>query len=199
MGFSFGARLLLLLGFLALGAAIDRWRNGRAATRPREYSWLLGVGALGALFGLCVDQVTSRLSVEYFVLGKGIDPGTRYERDVLVLSLQAGFTGGLAVGGVLLVCNRNALPLRRLLRSCVWPLAGAIALAPVGGLLARAFDPLGLADAIREQEPDPGRRAWFATVWGIHCGIYAGGLVGVIAAGWRLRRSTAREVGQLAE
>lgn len=190
MSLSFEARLVALLAFLALAAAVDVWRRGRGATRPREYAWLLGVGLLGALFGAAVDQVTSRLSPEYFVHGKGLDP-THLGREVLALSLQAGFAGGLAVGGVLLVCNRAAIPLARLLRSCAWPLGGAVVLAPVGGLLARAFDPLGLASELRGVVDDPARQAWFVTVWGIHCGVYAGGLLGTIAAAWRLRAAPA--------
>lgn len=185
----------MLLGFLLVSGAIDRWRFGPAARRPREYGWLLLAGGLGALFGLAVDQATSRLSPDYFVYGKGLDPGPGFARDVLLLSLQAGLAGGLCAGGVLLLVNQPApargpvLPVGGLLRAAAWIVALALLAAPLGAAAARAWDPLDLRHELRGVLDDPDRQTAFVTVWGLHAGVYAGALVGLVIAAVRVRRA----------
>lgn len=190
---SFAARLLLLLAFLLVSGLVDRLRHGREARRPREYAWLLMVGGLGALFGLAVDQVTSRLSPEYFTVGKGLDPGPGFAQAVLLLSLQAGLVGGLVVGGALLLCaqpraDRPGLPLGDLLRAALRVPLCAVVAAPVGAALARAWDPLGLEAELHGLVDDPQRRARFVLVWGAHAGVYAGALLGTVWSGLRVAR-----------
>ncbi|MCO5170180.1 MAG: hypothetical protein M9894_27920 [Planctomycetes bacterium] len=192
----FGARLALLLGLMALGAGLDRWRHGPAARRPGEYAFLLVAGAVGAAFGLACDQVTSRLSPDYFVEGKGLAPGPGFGRAVVVLSLQAGFTAGVVLGAALLLANqprpgRPALPLARLLRRAAWPLGGALALAPLGALLLGRLDPLDLRGQVGFLPP--ARVDALVRVWGAHAGLYAGALLGLAAAALDVRRARVTE------
>lgn len=191
MDVPFGLRLLALLGLLAVGAAVDVARHGKAATRPREYATLLLAGAIGAAFALVVDQVTSRLSPDYFVIGKGLEGGAGFARAVVVLSLQAGLVAGLVLGGVLLVANQGpSLPPHRLLGRALWPIGGALLLALPGMALASALDPLGL-----RAELGPllaaGPLEDLVRVWGIHAGLYAGALVGTVVAVVDVRRRSA--------
>lgn len=188
----FWARFAALLVLMITGASIDVAVRGREATRPREYAFLLAAGAIGALFALCADQVTSRLSPEYFVIGKGLDDGAGFGRAVVVLGLQAGLVAGLVLGGVLLLANqakpgRPALPLPRLLLRAGWPLGGALLVAPLGALVGGPLFPAGMRGELgRLLEAEPLER--FMRVWGVHLGLYVGAVVGVIVAVVDLRR-----------
>lgn len=188
----FTARLALLLGLMVVGAAVDRARSGREARRAREYAFLLAAGAVGAAFAFVVDQLTSRLSPDYFVLGKGLEPGRGFARAVVELSLQAGLVAGLVLGGVLLLADqprpdRPALPLPRLLLRAGWPLGGAVLVAPLGALALPPLDPLGLRRELGPLLTDPALEA-LLRVWGLHAGLYAGGLLGTIAGVLEVRR-----------
>lgn len=188
----FWARLATLLVLMIMGAAIDVAVRGREATRPREYAFLLAAGAIGALFALCTDQVTSRLSPEYFVIGKGLDEGPTFARAVVELGLQAGLVAGLVLGGVLLLANqakpdRPALPLARVLLRAGWPLGGALLVAPIGALTGVALFPGGMrGELARLLDAEPLER--FMRVWGVHLGLYVGAVAGVIVAVVDVRR-----------
>lgn len=190
----FAARVAILLALMIVGAYVDVRRNGAAATRPREYGLILVGGAIGALFALGCDAVTSRLSPDYFVVGKGIDEGPGFWRGVLELALQAGSFGGVVVMGALLVATqpsatRRALAPREAIALGLVPVEGALLLAPLGGWLARTYDPLGLAREMRGVLE--GEASWrFVMVWGIHAGLYTGALVGLVIAIVLARRST---------
>ncbi len=191
----FAARLGLLVGLMALAAAVDRAAHGRAARRAREYAFLLAAGAIGAAFALLCDQVTSRLSPEYFVIGKGLDPGAGFARAVVELSLQAGCVAGLVLGGVLLLADqprpgRRALPLPRLLLRAGWPLAAALVAAPVAALALPPLDPLGLRRELGELLPAATVER-LVRVWSIHVGLYAGAALGTVAGVVEVRRRRA--------
>lgn len=193
----FALRLALLLGLMVIGAVIDRAVHGADARRWREYAFLLAAGAVGAVFALACDQVTSRLSPEYFVIGKGLDPGAGFARAVVELSLQAGLVAGLVLGGVLLLANqprpdRPALPLPRLLLRAGWPLAGATLAGPLGALTLPPLDPLGLRAELGPLLTDRVLED-LVRVWGVHAGLYAGGVLGTIAGVVEVRRR--RRVG----
>jgi hypothetical protein len=184
--------LLLLLLFLAVTAAIDAWRKRKAATRWREYSFLLAAGALGSVFGIAVDHLTATLSPEYFILGKGLDTEAGFRGQVTRLGMHAGFSAGIVIGGLLLLANNArpdcpALPYRRLLRLLGAPIVAAVALAPFSAAVLSMWDPLDfrgqLAGLLSESQADR-----FAAVWGVHVGLYLGGLVGAAYAVRALRR-----------
>src|SRR5436305_31251 len=88
-------------------AAVELARKGRAARRWKEYSFL-GVVVLIALgYGVVNDQVTSRISWEYFYYGKGLSevlgPRVPPERgrlswEAAKVGMKATWTVGLVIG-----------------------------------------------------------------------------------------------------
>lgn len=186
----FELRLALLLGLLAVAATLERLARGEAATRWREYLVLLAFGLVGCVVGVGVDQVTSRVSPEYFVFGKGLDAGPGLGRAVVRLSLEAGLSAGLVLGALLLVANGSPgrAPPASLLRLSAWPVLLGLALAPAGALVARLVDPFGLERFLDGLVDDPAARRRFAVVHGAHGGLYLGALAGTIAAMIRVRR-----------
>jgi hypothetical protein len=188
----FWARCLIVLGLMVVGAALDRWKRGPDATRPREYSFLLVCGLLGAAFAIGVDHVDATLSPDYFVIGKGLRRSS-LRLDVTWLGFQAGLAPGLIVGGLLLLANqpiaeKPVISSPRLLRFALIPIAAALAFALAGALLNPRFDVFDDARAL-EGELSPERLERFLLVHGVHLGLYAGGGLGAIAAAILARRS----------
>ncbi len=184
----FEVRLAVLLGLLVVVAAADRALRGRAATRWREYLVLLAFGLVGCAVGVGVDQITSRVSPEYFVYGKGLDAGPGLDRAILVLSLEAGCSAGLVLGALLLVANPEPGPPWSLVTHIVWPVLLGVALAPLGAAVCGALDPFGLDRLLVGLVEDPAARRGFVLVQGAHTGLYLGALVGTILAMLRVRR-----------
>jgi hypothetical protein len=188
----FSLRLAVLLVALATVAALERWKRGPEATRWREYSFLLGAAVVGAVFGASFDQISLSLSPAYFELGKGIEVGDGFRLRVTTLGAQAGFVAGLILGGMLLMANNprpglKGLPYRRL-ATHVFPVPlAALVLAPFGAVFMYIYSPdLEIAANVLPS---------FLTVWGLHCGLYLGALVGVVFAvsGVRRERRSARD------
>jgi len=191
----FIARLLALLVVLGLLAALDAWRSPEPR-RAGEYGFLLACGALAGAFGAGVDVGTVRLSPDYFVLGKGLEAGPSLTWRGPWLGFQAGFPAGLIAGGLLLLVNqprpqRPPLPYRQLARAPGWLLGCALLLIPAGAAIGRWLDPLDLTTQTRGLLDGPELVA-FRTVWGIHAGVYAGALLGLGLALWRVHRSRLR-------
>lgn len=183
-------RLPALCAFLALGIAYDRWRHGSAGRRAREYALLLACGALGGLAGVMQDQVSLRISPDFFVFAKGVKPGPNFAWRASAVGLHAGLFAGLLAGGLLLLVNqprpaRAELGPLRLIR-----LAGPriLALAALGVPLGYSVGPhLPLREFLEDFHGDPEA---FLRVWGMHIGLYAGALIGLpwaLVATWRLR------------
>jgi hypothetical protein len=188
---TFASRLGILVVLLSLVAAIDWWWYRSRATRWREYSFLLAAGLFGALFGIVNDHITATISPEYFTIGKGL-PLAQFRLQVTGLGFQAGFGAGAVVGMLYLFANshrpqRPSLPILRLFRFAWWPVFAAILLAPVGSWIAYRFDPLGFTSQLAGIL-SPSEISRFLAVWGIHLGLYAGGLLGTACALLRLRR-----------
>lgn len=183
----FSLRVGVLAAVLGLFALADWAVHGRRAKRWREYVFLLGCAELGAAFGVGVDQITARLSPEYFIIGKHIEPGEGYWTSVMQLGVQAGFFAGAVVGGLLLIANsvapsRQPLRLIVLARFLLVPIGLAIAGACQGGLvLALCPPPSFMVDKFRSQLE---ATALFrlCIVWGIHLGLYIGGVAGTVFA-----------------
>jgi hypothetical protein len=189
-------RLGLLLVVLAVVAALDRWRYRARATRWREYLVLLACGAVGGVLGAAIDQVTATISPDYFVLGKGLPAGAGFRRAVAWLGFQAGFVTGCIAGGLLLWAGqperyRVQIGYRGLCRRLPLPVLGALLLAVPMGLVVPAWDPLGLGEVLAAELPPP-RLARFLTVWGVHLGLYTGGVLGTLLGMLGLRRARQR-------
>ncbi|HLU49574.1 MAG TPA: hypothetical protein VK116_15860 [Planctomycetota bacterium] len=182
-------RVGLLVVLALVVAFLSRRLEGGSATPLREYAFLFSAGIAGAIFGALNDSVTSRISPDYFELGKGI---AREDLPVgaIILGAQAGFAAGAVGGAILLVARtigRRAppFPIGRLVPFILWilvaALAGELVLGSALGLWLEP--PAGLRSAIGDE-----RTQAFVKVWALHIGVYAGAAVGVVGAVVRVAR-----------
>jgi hypothetical protein len=206
-GIPFWARAAFLAGLMTLAGALDWFRHGRAATRPREYAFIWFTGLIGCLIGGATDLITSSLSSEYFVLGKGLAAGEGLAWRATLFGFQEGLSAGVIAGAICVYVSRRKskspplgfVELSGLIcRPVVCAAAGAVLLP----LVARDSDPagvlrqfyttalaLGLDEGVAAAQT---RRC--LQVWWIHTGLYAGlvaGLVWVVVAVARRRRTNA--------
>lgn len=193
-GFGFPGRVALLFALMALVAGVDRLRNGRAATRWREYLFLAAHGAIGALAAVGIDLVTSTISPEYFILGKGAREGAAFRGDVVAVGIEAGFGAGCLVAGTLLFAGGPLLApgaptWAQLHRDCRIVLAIALGGAAVIGAAAASLAAPLPFECDLQLQADAQRR--FDTVWWTHLGAYAGALAGLAARAMAIRRSRA--------
>jgi hypothetical protein len=184
-------RIAVGVGILFVMAMTEMARKGWAARRWKEYLFLLGYGAVN-------DQITSRISWEYFYYGKELAPvlGPRVppERGKLSweaakVGMKATWTVGLLIGVAILLANNpnrrwRQLPYGQLLAIAleviVCAVIGAAALAWAGsrGWLAVMSD--DFREMLRRDEMRPYA---FMTAYGVHLGGYIGGFLG---AAWAI-------------
>jgi hypothetical protein len=197
---SAGASIFLLL------ALIDLARHGRAATRWREYTFLVACVAVALVYGVINDQVTSRISWEYYAFGKGLAPvlgnlppdPRRLSWEAAKVGLKATWTVGLLIGVACLLANNPKrdlpqLPLPRLfgrvpmVLACAVACAAALGVAGWRGYLSAWSD--DFRQMVRHDEFRPYR---FMAVYGIHLGGYVGGAIGTVIAVISVRRARRR-------
>ena len=192
-GIPFVYRLLILLAVLCLVGGIDLLLHRQDATRWREYLFLVACGTLGAAVGVSTDAVTSQISPEYFIVGKGVPDGDGFTARVLLLGAHAGFFAGAVAAMCCLIANNP----RRGLPAVSYPMLARIACIPLalalsGGWVAGVTLFLGAAGSLvsRIDVPvAPERAEEFIVAWGTHGGLYAGLLAGVVIAVLRVRRA----------
>jgi hypothetical protein len=190
-------RIAVGVVFFLTWALLDLRRHDRRATRWREYLFLLSAVALAMAYGVLNDQLTSRLSWEYFYYGKGLDAvlGPRTPPDAARLSseaakvgMKATWTVGLIIGVALLIANnpsphRPRLSYLRLLARLPPILFTTIAFAvALGAAGSSGWFPWLLDDVQEILHHDQSRVTRFLLVYGVHLGGYAGGLIGTIVA-----------------
>lgn len=193
----FWCRVALLLLLMAVVASIDWYRHGQRATRPREYGFVVLSGLVGGVFGFLNDLITSSISPEYFIYGKGLAAGDGLTWRAGELGIKAGLAAGAIAGAVCVYgatrrCARPALSFRTLLGFLWRPVALAPATAILLAVACSGFDPLGFSAEL-DGVLDPHETRWFLTVWWVHLGLYVGLAASV---GWivvdiiRKRRAT---------
>jgi hypothetical protein len=181
----FSYRVALLLGLMLVVSLLDFYRNGAQAAKFREYGFILITGAIGGAVGLVNDLITSSISPEYFILGKGLEDSPNLRIQAGLYGLQVGFSAGVIGGAVCLYASRRktAYPpakFSRLFQMLWMPVAGAILcgiILPMGGY---TFDPARFSsqlDALLNTE----RISRFRQVWWTHIGLYAGMVIGLTA------------------
>jgi hypothetical protein len=183
--FPFYYRVALLVGLMAVVAGVDFWRHGREASKHREYGFVLIAGMAGAVVGFVNDCITSSISPEYFILGKGLAAGNDLRWRAGEYGLKAGLSAGIIGGAVCLFAatrKRRFSPERagRMLRLLWMPVVGAVVVGLALPVFAGAWDPAGLSarlDSVLKSE----QIARFRRVWWIHTGLYAGLLAGLVA------------------
>ena len=177
-------RLGILFAFVLAVVFYDLIRK-KDTTRLKEYSTIVIAALFTGVFGIIVDSVTSRISPEYFLHGKGLgnDP-----LEISALGGLAGVAAGFLLSAVLVYVNRKNE--NKFLVLKYLPICFAIS-AVTGAILGLAryywfsfeFEDLDLL-------MNAGEITRFMTVWFIHVGIYAGGVAGVVAAGIRIKKQT---------
>lgn len=201
-------RVAIGAGIFAVLAGVDLWRNGRRATRWREYLFLLAAVILAMAYGLANDYIASGISWEYFYYGKGLDhvlgphvppDPAALARSACAVGLRATWSAGLIVGVVLLIANnprpgRPQLPYRKLLILLPAIFAGAAVIAVLGAWVGAmgwlAWTNADIGSLVRENLFRPKR---FMSVYGLNLGGYAGGLLATVAAAIYIRRHRRRE------
>jgi hypothetical protein len=176
-------------------AARDLLRNGRRATRWREYLFLVLAAALAMAYGAVNDRVASSISWEYFYYGKGLDEqlGPRVPPDMAALhweackvGLKATWSVGLIIGVVFLFANnprphRGRLPYGRLIPLLPMVFLIAALFAVVGALLGHhgwlAWSSRDLQAIVRDDLFRPKR---FMAVYGMNLGGYVGGILATV-------------------
>lgn len=181
--FPFWYRAALLLGLMAMAAAVDFWRRGKEAARYREYGFIWIAGIIGGLVGFANDCVTSSISPDYFTLGKGLEPGEDLRWRAGMYGLKAGLSAGIIGGAFCLVTRpKNSCfsteQMRRALETLWMPVFGAIVLALALPMIAGHFDPMRLSASL-DSLLNADQIGRFRRVWWIHTGLYAGLALGL--------------------
>ncbi len=190
LGISFWWRALILVALLALIAFIEYRRHGAQAHRWREYLALVAFALSGGLFAFGIDQITSRISPEYFLYAKGL-PRENFTWEVINLSLKAGVTAGFLCGGLLLFAHSrytSGTSLPQLDRCLPAPWIGGL----VGGVLLGVIVYLGFgadwySGSVFPSSDD--RSLPYEMVAGIHFGVYLGGVIATIWCVTQMKRS----------
>ena len=183
--FPFWYRVALLLGLMAVAAAVDFWRRGMEAARYREYGFIWIAGILGGCVGFANDCLTSSMSPDYFTLGKGLEPGDGLRWRAGLYGFKAGLSAGIIGGAVCLAARSRKLgfstaQMRMLLQALWMPALGAILLGLALPIILGGFDPMGLSSRL-DSLLNADQIARFSRVWWIHTGLYAGLAVGLAA------------------
>jgi len=170
----------------AILAYLDWRKRGPRATRWREYSFLFLCLVSALLYGVLNDQLTSRISWEYFYYGKGLAdilpdqpiPHPRLSYEAAKLGLQATWSAGLLIGVALLIANnprpnRPQLTYRTLIRKLILIFTVTAIIAIIMGLAGY----LGLfthfsTDFAEMQRTHEWRPRRFMLVFDIHLGGY---------------------------
>jgi ABC-type cobalt transport system substrate-binding protein len=179
----FTYRIILLLSLMLIISLVDLYRNGARATRFREYGFILITGAMGGGVGLVNDLITSSISPDYFILGKGLQETPDLRMQAGLFGLRVGFSAGVIGGALCLYASRRKSPHPPLqffpLFQALWmPVLGAILCAILLPLALSRFDPARLSvqlDTMISAE----KIARFRQVWWAHVGLYAGLVIGL--------------------
>jgi hypothetical protein len=193
---NFTNRVLLLLALMAIVTIVDFKQKGREASKYREYGFILIAGAVGALLGFVNDLITSSISPDYFVFGKGLDSGDGLRWRAGIFGAKEGLSAGIIAGAVCLFATAqktslSPAQLRSLLARLWMPLAGAVLAGLTLPLAAGAFDPFHLAAKL-ESFLNGNQIRRFLRVWWIYTGLYAGLTLGLAAMIARTRRDRRR-------
>lgn len=190
-------RLCVGISIFLILAIIDLRKHGPNATRWREYLFLLACAVAAMIYGVINDQITSRISWEYFYFGKGLDEvlgpqlpldPAKLHYEAIKVGMKATWSVGLIIGVALLMAN-NPRPNRpRLFYPRLFSALALIFLITI--IFAAAFGIAGYLgfpahfsqdfyQMLLHNEFRPYR---FMAVFGIHLGGYVGGLLGCATA-----------------
>lgn len=189
---SWSARLVILITLMAIFASSDYVRNDRSLWKAREYFYLLAAGSIFAMLGALNDQITGRISMEYFHFGKGIPLGPGFLLKASWLGAKAGFMLGTFVYGIFLIIsksNRMDSPIifRKLLLKLLIPFLFSIGMIPIITIVWYRLINYSLFADIANGLPLNQRQRFFI-VWGWHIALYLGGFLGTAVAALNIRK-----------
>jgi hypothetical protein len=184
-GNSFLYRVVLLVGLMLIISLVELKQKGAQAGKFREYGFVLAAGIIGALVGFVNDLITSSISPDYFILGKGLDEGANLRLEAGLFGLQVGFSAGVIGGATCLyACRRKTRypPARySTLFKMLWmPVLAAVAGGILLPLACSQFDPVRFATQLGSLL-DAEKISRFRRVWWIHAGLYLGMIIGLVA------------------
>jgi hypothetical protein len=200
-------RILAGAGVLAILAATDLIHRGRQATRWREYAFLVLCVAVAMVYGIANDQITSRISWEYFYYGKDLAPiiGPETPPNLVALCWQAARIGaaatwwaGLVIGSAMLIANNPSLRSQRLTYSrLIARLPGIVGIvvlaAMVGGIAGNYYLLNWISPDFRDLAAmNMWRPHRFMTTYGVHLGGYIGGGIAVVYGVISIRRERSK-------
>jgi len=183
--FPFSYRMALLLGMMLIVSLVDLYRKGSQATKFRDYGFIIITGAVGAIVGFTNGLITSAISPEYFILGKGLEEAPDLRMQAGLFGLRVGFSAGVIGGAICLyTCRRKStyppIECSSLLRMLWIPVTGAILCGIALPLGFSKFDPARLSARL-DTLIDAGKISRFRQVWWIHIGLYVGMAIGLTA------------------
>ncbi len=181
---SYEFRILALFVFIAIMLIFDLRNPPDKRFRFKTYWFILSLGGVGALLGMAIDSITSRISIDYFIYGKGLLAGSMLKRDILALGAKAGFSAGVFAGCFLIMANPLKQHVIHLYRFISIPLLISVLLGFLLGAIQYATNIVFL-DQVSFLGEDHSRL--FATVWLIHIGVYLGALLGLLLVCHRVR------------
>jgi hypothetical protein len=176
-------RVALLVGMMLVVSLVDLYRNRTQAGKYREYGFIIIAGAVGGIVGFVNDLITSSISPDYFILGKGLDDGPDLRMRAGLLGLQVGFSAGVIGGAFCLYASRrkSGYPPAKFsgLLQLLWmPVAGAILCGFAFPLAFSRFDPARFSEQLTPLLT-AAKIALFRQVWWTHIGLYAGLVIGL--------------------
>ena len=193
----FWVRITALVVLMAVVAGVELWYRCGRATRWKEYLFILLAGCVAAVFGSLIDLITSSISPDYFIFGKGL-PADGIRWHAMALGLKAGFSAGGVAGALcvfvgMLKSAKANISVQTIAMLSWRPFLTAGLSAVMGPLVWGwfGFDPLGFVDQLGGPL-GPDRVARFLTVWHIHLGVYLGLAVGVVWMIVAIRRLSAK-------
>ncbi len=175
---SFSIRILALLVFIVAMLLWDLRNPPEKRARWKIYFFLLLTGTIGAMFGISVDSITSQISSDYFIYGKGLAPGPGLPGRVLLLGAQAGFSGAVFGGCCYLVAYRFKSSVEDLYPFIPIPLLMGMLWGAMVGVAQYFTNAVSLQDIILLLGAD--RAKLFVVVWMTHIGVYLGAVLGLI-------------------
>lgn len=205
---SLPVRIAIGLGIFTTLAIVDYRAHRERATRWREYAFLFLCVLCAMAYGILNDLVTSRISIEYFLYGKGVaarvsgEVAANPERHRGTLDLEAmrigtlaTWSAGLIAGATLLVTNTLGRRPRLRMGQMLWTIpsigVAAMTVAALGGWVGSTGFFTRFSDDFTEMlARDEMRPYRFMAVFGVHLGGYVGALLGLIGGAlmvWRRR------------
>ena len=185
---TFEIRILAIFIFISIMLLWDLRNPPEKRLRLKIYSFLLITGAIGMIFGMAVDTITSRISPDYFIYGKGISIGPMWNCRVLMVGAQAGFSGAVFAGCCFFIANSFRKNVENFYLLIPVPLLISITVGALLGVFQYMTNGIVLDQVTLLLGPD--RARLFTTVWMTHIGIYLGAVVGLIGACVRIRKQS---------